>query len=50
MHISWNFLGIFVWAILVIYVFFIIHNIRQRHLKMIIQKEENLMLKRPLLM
>ena len=46
MHISWNFLGIFVWAILVIYVFFIIHNIRQRHLK----KEENLMLKRPLLM
>lgn len=38
MHISWNFLGIFVWAILVIYVFFIIHNIRQCHLKMIIQK------------
>ncbi|EFO67485.1 hypothetical protein HMPREF9213_1066 [Lactobacillus iners LactinV 09V1-c] len=38
MHISWNLLGIFVWIILVIYVFFIIHNIRQRHLKMIIQK------------
>lgn len=37
---SWNWLGIFIWVIILLYLLFIIKNIRKRHLIMIIKNHK----------
>ena len=37
MTLGWNILGILVWLILVLYLIFIVQNIRKRHLIMIVK-------------
>lgn len=38
--ISWNLLGILIWVIIILYLVFIIQNIRQRRIKMIIKEHK----------
>lgn len=37
---SWNILGILIWVVIILYLVFIIQNIRQRRIKMIIKKHK----------
>ena len=37
MTLGWNILGILAWLILVLYLIFIVQNIRKRHLMMIVK-------------
>lgn len=39
--LSWNLLGILLWVIIILYLVFVIQNIRQRRIKMIIQKHRH---------
>lgn len=36
--LNWNVLGILLWVILILYLVFVVQNIRKRHIKMIIQQ------------
>lgn len=38
--INWNFIGVLLWVIAILYLVFIVQNIRQRHLAMIIKKHQ----------
>lgn len=38
--ISWNLLGILIWVVIILYLFFIIQNIRTRRIKMIIKEHK----------
>lgn len=42
MTLGWNILGILAWLILVLYLIFIVQNIRKRHLMMIVKDRSDL--------
>ena len=37
---SWNLLGVLLWVIIILYLFFVVQNIRKRHITMIIKKHQ----------
>lgn len=38
--LSWNLIGILIWVVIILYLFFIVQNIRQRRIKMIIKQHK----------